>query len=537
VSRSCWFQTNGGAAPLDSGDWYTNAGTASVDRVHRFHITIPPEAAFPVTIRVLDAESRVAATDHDEVRGERDPTRFRLTRLDGTSSAQIFSSNSPNGSAFTTVVTAGHGPGTYLLTSETGALPIFDDATVERNNDENAFLIEVTPDGLDTSGREDDVDVAFTQATLACTDSRSSLSLRYHVPAGTTTTTVRNFDLDSPGRATGPLEYFAPDGSSIAGTLSPDEVWNGAGGTMNEGGDVVPIEPAREGPWTIVVFGLDAANQVAFEVQADGNRLPLSMTFRPNNVAPTANLEAPGTVDEGSPFELALTDVADPDGDPSDLRFFFDCGDAVFTGPFAEALSGCVAGNDGLTTVRGKVADGDGGETTYSTTMTVENVPPAFTPPALQTVPLRPRASVRVGRFADPGPDAPWSAEIDWGDGTPRTTRTIAAAGPLPVLKHQFRRTGLHQVTVTLTDDHESSTASFALRVRRLCVVPSLKGKRIAAARTVLRRLDCRVGRVTRVFSAKARAGRVIAQRPGKGKIRPRGTRMQLVVSKGRRSG
>jgi beta-lactam-binding protein with PASTA domain len=45
------------------------------------------------------------------------------------------------------------------------------------------------------------------------------------------------------------------------------------------------------------------------------------------------------------------------------------------------------------------------------------------------------------------------------------------------------------------------------------------------------------VGRVTRVFSAKARAGRVIAQRPGKGKIRPRGTRMQLVVSKGRRSG
>lgn len=538
VARSCWFQTNGPAAPLDAGDWYTNAGTAAVGdgRLHRFQITIPAGADFPVTIRVRDAESRLGAADHDEVRNARDPTRFELFRPDGSSVRRTFSDASANGSTFTIVAMASDGPGTYLLTSETGAFAISGADDESLNDDENGFLIEVSPDGRDTSAPTDDVDVAFTAATLACTDSRSSLSLRYHVPEGTSVTRLRNFDLDAPGRVTGPLEYVAPDGSTVAGTMSANEVWNGAGGTTNGGEDTVPIAPGGEGPWTIVVFGLDASNQVAFEAYADGTQLPLSLTFLPNNVAPTATLHAPGTIDEGAPFALSFADVADTDGDLDDIRFFFDCGDAIFRGPFTAASGACVAGNDGTATVRGKVRDGNGGESSHDAQVEIANVAPAYTPPARQTVPLRPRRSVKLGRFTDPGPDAPWRVELAWGHGTARTTRLVSSTGALPALAHRFPRVGLYTVTVRVTDNREPSTGSFVVRVRRLCVVPNLKGKRLVVARRTLRARDCRVGRVTRVFSKKVR-GRVISQKPKAGKVRPRGTKVKLVVSKGRRRG
>jgi hypothetical protein len=69
----------------------------------------------------------------------------------------------------------------------------------------------------------------------------------------------------------------------------------------------------------------------------------------------------------------------------------------------------------------------------------------------------------------------------------------------------------------------------------RRCVVPSVRGKRLAAARKAITKAQCRVGRVQRKFSNRVRAGRVISQTP-----RPRArlasrARVHLVVSKGRR--
>lgn len=534
VAQSCWFQTNGRSADLASGDWYTSVATASGDRLHRVQVDIPPGAAFPVTIRIRDAESRAGAADHDEIRGTRDPTRFRLLRPDGTSVAQTFHAASPNGSSFAITVTAANGPGTYVVTSETGAFPISGDETASVNDDENAFRVEVTPDGFATTGAGDDVDVGFTQTTLACTDTKVSLSFAYDVPAGTTVTKPRNFDLDAPGRVTGPIEYVSPDGSVLTGTMSADEVWNG-GGTLDDGGDTIPVDAAGEGRWTVVVFGVNAANQVLFEVEADGARLPLSLTQRPDNVAPTATLEASSTAEEGGPFQLSLLGADDADGEIVDLRFFFDCGDGVLNGPQLDSSTSCVAGNDGTPTVRGKVVDGEGGENVYTAQLDVTNVAPDVSPASTQIVPLRPRASVRLGGFVDPGPDGPWLLDVDWGDGTASTTRQVASPGTLPRLPHRYPRVGLYRVTVTVTDDHEPASASFDVRVRRLCVVPDVRRKKLAWARIMLRARDCRLGTVTRRFSARVAAGRVIAQKRAVGKILPRGTRVGLVVSKGRR--
>jgi hypothetical protein len=63
-----------------------------------------------------------------------------------------------------------------------------------------------------------------------------------------------------------------------------------------------------------------------------------------------------------------------------------------------------------------------------------------------------------------------------------------------------------------------------------LCVVPSLLGKRLLAARRALLRRQCRVGRVRSMRSR--RVGLVLAQRPRSGLRVPRGSRVNLVVGR-----
>ena len=93
-------------------------------------------------------------------------------------------------------------------------------------------------------------------------------------------------------------------------------------------------------------------------------------------------------------------------------------------------------------------------------------------------------------------------------------------------------------VIVTATNGAGSATVASApsRRVTRrpVCIVPRLKGKRLAGARRSIRAAHCAMGRVRRVASRKAR-GRVIAQGPRPGLRRPAGTKVNLVVSKGRR--
>jgi beta-lactam-binding protein with PASTA domain len=67
-----------------------------------------------------------------------------------------------------------------------------------------------------------------------------------------------------------------------------------------------------------------------------------------------------------------------------------------------------------------------------------------------------------------------------------------------------------------------------------MCNVPALKGLKLAAAKGALASANCRVGKVTYVYSKIAR-GLVSSQKPGAGSVRPAGTRVSLVVSLGRK--
>ncbi len=121
-----------------------------------------------------------------------------------------------------------------------------------------------------------------------------------------------------------------------------------------------------------------------FEVNArvddgDGGSHSRSTTVTVHNVAPTADFQAPAVVDEGDDILLALLNSADPSSVDlaAGLQYAFDCGDGAGYGPFGPAGStSCATDDDGVREVKGKVRDKDGGQSEYTASVTVRNLPP-----------------------------------------------------------------------------------------------------------------------------------------------------------------
>jgi hypothetical protein len=67
------------------------------------------------------------------------------------------------------------------------------------------------------------------------------------------------------------------------------------------------------------------------------------------------------------------------------------------------------------------------------------------------------------------------------------------------------------------------------------CVVPNVRGRTVRRARAALTRQRCRLGRVARAYSARVRRGRIVRQSRRPGARLARGTRVNVVVSRGKR--
>jgi hypothetical protein len=97
---------------------------------------------------------------------------------------------------------------------------------------------------------------------------------------------------------------------------------------------------------------------------------------------------------------------------------------------------------------------------------------------------------------------------------------------------------GLGACTVAM-DAAKTATATFnqvqspPQTVR--CVVPNVKGKPLATARTRIAVAHCRTGNVTKVKSRTVPKGKVISQRPKAGTKLAAGSKVSLVISRGRR--
>jgi hypothetical protein len=84
------------------------------------------------------------------------------------------------------------------------------------------------------------------------------------------------------------------------------------------------------------------------------------------------------------------------------------------------------------------------------------------------------------------------------------------------------------------TANGDAMSVSTLINTPGLCTVQRVTGIVLPAAKRTLARANCRVGRVRRAYS-RAKRGRVILQKPYFGAVLPGGSKVDLVVSRGRR--
>ena len=94
-------------------------------------------------------------------------------------------------------------------------------------------------------------------------------------------------------------------------------------------------------------------------------------------MAPTATLNVPTEVDEGSQINVSLTDPFDPSSvdTASGFEYAFDFGSGYDVWISSNTATYTPA-DDGTVTVNAKIRDKDGGETEYTATVTVNDVVP-----------------------------------------------------------------------------------------------------------------------------------------------------------------
>lgn len=119
---------------------------------------------------------------------------------------------------------------------------------------------------------------------------------------------------------------------------------------------------------------------------ATGNTDNLNVEVQ--NVAPTATINGPDSVDEGGTVTVSFTNQNDVQADRNaGLRYAFSCNGTTLDGTtYANAGTAssttCVAGDGGLRkgkTVRARIIDKDGGFTEYTKNIVVNNVAPTAT--------------------------------------------------------------------------------------------------------------------------------------------------------------
>jgi len=125
-----------------------------------------------------------------------------------------------------------------------------------------------------------------------------------------------------------------------------------------------------------------------------------------------------------------------------------------------------------------------------------------------------------------------------------RLAVSFSASGSCAISGATVHLTGLGSCTVTAAQTGNANfnaatsvAQSFAIAKKVVppkCTVPRVVGK-VAAAKLALKARHCRTGTLSRAYSKKTKKGRVISQSRRAGRVLPAGTKVNLVVSRGRR--
>jgi len=145
------------------------------------------------------------------------------------------------------------------------------------------------------------------------------------------------------------------------------------------------------------------------------------------------------------------------------------------------------------------------------------------------------RPDVATGNDTDPGTD---SILINRGDGRfqPRfdyvTGRGEEASGARTIAIADLNGDGTPEL-VTARDTTKS--VSVLINALGRCAVPDVMRKTVRAAKRELARTNCRLGKIRLGYSNRVKTGRVLSERPRAGTVLPRGGKVDVVVSRGRK--
>jgi PASTA domain/Regulator of chromosome condensation (RCC1) repeat len=117
----------------------------------------------------------------------------------------------------------------------------------------------------------------------------------------------------------------------------------------------------------------------------------------------------------------------------------------------------------------------------------------------------------------------------------------FAARGRCRVSGARVHLTGAGSCTVTASQPGDANydaappvSRTFSI-ARAPCTVPNVVGKPLAAAKRAIKRRHCRTGKVSNASSSRGRKGVVVSQSRRPGRVLPAGSKIDLVVGRGRR--
>lgn len=192
-------------------------------------------------------------------------------------------------------------------------------------------------------------------------------------------------------------------------------------------------------------YGADSFTFRVSDGQLNSNLATVTIAVASVNDAPVAMAGADIIVNEGQSFTLDASGSSDVDGDT--LSYLWDFGG----GNTATGLSvSHTFADNGTFNVTLTVSDGNGGSSSDTVVVTVNNLAPAvtFQGPNLG---VSGQTLAFAGSFTDPGADS-WSGTVNFGDGSPAQTLSFQADKSFQ-FNHRYTQTGNYTITVQVSDE------------------------------------------------------------------------------------
>jgi hypothetical protein len=253
------------------------------------------------------------------------------------------------------------------------------------------------------------------------------------------------------------------EGTSIANTGTVSDL---DGDTVSLSASIGSVVNNGNGTWSWSATPDDGPgeSQTVTITGDDGQGGTGQTTFQMNvvNAAPTGTFNSPASVMAGESFVISINGVSDTSSADTTAGFSyaFDCG-AGFSAPGASNAASCTA-TAGTTSqgVQGKVIDKDGGETSYSATVTVTN-PPSVSADSPSVSVNEASTASNTGTYSDIDPGDVVTLSADVGVVAPSGSNTWSWS-----LTPDDGPSQSGTVTITVTDSlGQTATASFPLTV------------------------------------------------------------------------